>query len=131
MIFAMVQEQHQEQLNAMQESNAQAMKTQNAAMAEMANSIQIMMSIMPGINKQEVKNDIKTDTQTKKVKPWNKPGYVKRDQKMCPNLKSLVYQNPEICLKLETNKGKRRDNWKSVLWHGECTWTVVGSKTKT
>ena len=32
---------------------------------------------------------------------------------------------------MEINKGKRRDNWKSVLWHGEGIWTVVGSKTKT
>ena len=61
------------------------MKTANAAMAEMAKNMQIMMATMPGMNKLEVKNYIKTDTQTKEVKPWNKLGYVKRDQKMCPN----------------------------------------------
>ena len=33
MMFAMMQEQHQEQLNAMRESNAEAMKTANATMA--------------------------------------------------------------------------------------------------
>ena len=32
-MFAMMQEQHQEQLNAMQESNAVAMKTENTAMS--------------------------------------------------------------------------------------------------
>ena len=69
----MMQEQHQEQLNAMQESNAEAMKTANAAMVEMAKNMKIMMATMPGTNKPEVKNDIKTDRRTKEVKPWNKP----------------------------------------------------------
>ena len=65
------------------------------------------------------------------MKPWDDPAHVKRDQKMCPNCKIVVYHKPERCIELEINKGKRRDNWKSVLWHGEGTWTVVGSKTKT
>ena len=50
---------------------------------------------------------------------------------MCPNFKRVVYHKPEKCLELETSKGKRRDNWNSVLLHGEGTWTVVGSKTNT
>ena len=69
MMFAMMQEQHQEQLKAMRESNVEAMKTANAAMAEKAKNMQIMMNTMPGMNKPEVKNDIKTDTRTKEVKP--------------------------------------------------------------
>ena len=60
MMFAMMQEQHQEQLNAMQESNVEAMKIANAAMAEMAKNMQIMMATMPGMNKTEVKNDTRT-----------------------------------------------------------------------
>ena len=91
MMFAMIQDQHQEQLNAMRESNAEAMKTANAAMAEMAKNMQIMMATMPGMNKPEVEND----TRTKEVKPWNNPGYVKRDQKMCPDCKIVVYHKPE------------------------------------
>ena len=67
------------------------MKTANADMAEMANNMQIIMATMPGMNKSEVKNNIKTDTRTKGVKPWNNSGYVKRDQKMCPNCKRVVY----------------------------------------
>ena len=98
MMFAMMQEQHQEQLNDMQESNAEAKNTANAAMAEMAKIMQIMMDIMPGMNKPEVKNDIKTDTRTKQVKLWNNPGYVKRGQKMFPNCKRVVYHKPERCL---------------------------------
>ena len=86
---------------------------------------------MPGMNKTEVENDKKNDTRTKGVKPWNKPGCVKRDPKMCPNCKRVVYHKPERCLEFEINKENRRDNWKSVLWHGEGTWMVVGSKTKT
>ena len=58
----------------MQESNAEAMKTANASMSGMAKNMQIMMATIPGMNKPEVKNDIKTDTRTKEVKPWNKPG---------------------------------------------------------
>ena len=49
----------------MQESNADAMETANVAMAEMAKNMQIVMATMPGMNKLEVKNDIKTDTRTK------------------------------------------------------------------
>ena len=114
-MFAITQEQHQEQLNATRERNAEAMKTANADMAEMAKNMQIMMATMPGMNKTEVENNKKNDTSTKEVKAWNKPGYFKRDQKMCLNCKRVVYHKTEICLKLETNEVKRRDNWKSVL----------------
>ena len=50
------------------------MKTANAAMAEMAKNMQIMMATIPGMNKPEVENDKKTDTKTREVKPWNKSG---------------------------------------------------------
>ena len=115
MMFAMMQEQHQEQLNAMRESNAEATKMANTAMAEMAKNMQIMMAAMPGMSKTEVEDDKKNDTRTKGVKLWDKPGYVKRDPKMCPNCKKVVYHKPERCLELEINKEKRRENWKSVL----------------
>ena len=69
MMFAMMQEQHQEQLNEMRENNAEEMKTVNAAMVEMAKNMQSMMATIPGMNKPEVKNDIKTDTRTKELKP--------------------------------------------------------------
>ena len=114
-MFAMMQEQHQEQLNAMREINAVAMKTANTEMAEMAKNMQIMMAAMLGMSKRIEENNKKTDTRTKGVKTWDKPGYVKRDPKMCPNFKRVVYHKPDKCLKLEANKGKRRDNWKSVL----------------
>ena len=51
MMFEMMQEQHQEQLNAIQESNAVAMKTANTAMSEMAKNMQIMMASMSGMSK--------------------------------------------------------------------------------
>ena len=91
------------------------MKTANAATAEMTKNMQIVMATIVGMNKLEVKNNINTNTRTKEVKPWNKPGYVKRDHNMCSNFKRLVYHKPERCLELETKKGKKRDNWKSVL----------------
>ena len=56
MMFAMMQEQHQEQLNAMRESNAEAMKTANTAMAEMAKNMQIMIAAMSGMRKTEVED---------------------------------------------------------------------------
>ena len=43
-MFAMMQEKHQEQLNATRKRNAEAMKTANTAMAEMAKNMQIMMA---------------------------------------------------------------------------------------
>ena len=69
MMFAMMQEQHQEQLNAMRESNAAAMKMADTAMAEIAKNMQIMMDAMPGMSKTEVEDDKKNDTRTKGVKP--------------------------------------------------------------
>ena len=66
MIFAMMQKQHQEQLNAMQESNAEAMKTASKAMAEMAKNMQIMMATILVMNKSEVKNYKKTTHGRKK-----------------------------------------------------------------
>ena len=57
MMFAMMQEQHQEKLHAMQENNADEMKTTNTAMAEMAKNMQIMMAAMPGMNKTEEEDE--------------------------------------------------------------------------
>ena len=58
----------------MRERNAEAMMIENAAIEEMAKNMKIMMATMPGVNKPEVKNNIKTDTWKKEVKSWNKPG---------------------------------------------------------
>ena len=66
MMFAMMQEQHQEHLNAMREINADAMKKANAAMTEMAKNMQIMMATMPGLNKPDVDKDKKNNTRRKK-----------------------------------------------------------------
>ena len=114
-MFVTMQEQHQEQLNAMRESNASEIKTANSEMAEMAKSMQIMIAAMPGMNKTAEEDNKKTNTQMKGVKWWDKPGYVKRDPKTCPNCKRVVYHKPDKCLELEANKEKRRDNWKSLL----------------
>ena len=73
-MFAMMQEQHQEQLNDMQESNAEAMKTANTAMTDMAKNMQIMMAAMPGMRKMEVEDDKKNDTRTKKGKTVGQSG---------------------------------------------------------
>ena len=88
----------------MLERNAVTMKTANRDMAEMAKNMQIMMDAMPGMSKTEVEDDKKNNTRTKGVKPLDNPGYVKRDPKMCPNCKIVVYHKPEKCLELETNK---------------------------
>ena len=85
MMFAMMQDQHQEQLNDMQESNSSAIKTANTAMVEMAKNMQIMMAAIPGMSKTTEEDDKNNDTWTKGVKPWDNPGYIKRDPKMCPN----------------------------------------------
>ena len=86
------------------------MEKANTAMEEMAKNMQITMAAMPGMSKTVEEDDKKTDTQTKGVKPWDNPGYVKRDPKMCPNCKRVVYHKPDKYLELEANKEKRRDN---------------------
>ena len=73
------------------------------------------MDAMPVMRKTVEEDNKKTDTRTKIVKLWYKLGYVKRDPKMCPNYKHVVYHKPDKCLELEANKEKRRDNWKLVL----------------
>ena len=108
-------DQHQEQLNAMRESNASEMKAANSEMIETAKNMQIMMAAMPGMNKTSEEDNKKTDTQIRGVKPWDKPSYVKRDPKTYPNCKRVVYHKSDKCLELEANKEKMRDNWKSLL----------------
>ena len=103
-MFAMMQDQHQQQLNAMREINAAAMKTENVAMEEMAKNMKIMMAAMPGMRKTAQEDNKKTDTLTKGVKPWDKLGCVKRDPKMCPDCKRLVYHKPDKYLELEAIK---------------------------
>ena len=104
MMFAMMQEQHQEQLNAMQEINAAAMNTANTSMEEMAKNMQIMMAAMPDMSKTAEEDDQNTDTWMKVMKPWDKPGYIKREPNICPNCKRVVYHKPDKCLELEANK---------------------------
>ena len=116
MMFSMMQEQHHEQLNAIQEINTLAMKTANTTMAEMAKNMQIMMAAIPGMSSMADKENKKTNVGLARgMKPWDKPGYVKRDPKMCPDCKIVVYHKAGKCLELEINKDKRRDNWKLVL----------------
>ena len=81
----------------------------------MAKNMQIMMTAMPGMSKTAEEDYKKNDTWTKGVKQWDKPGYVKRVPKMCPNCKQVVYHKPDKCLELEANKEKRRENRNSVL----------------
>ena len=69
MVFAMMQEQYQEQLNAVRESNAEAIETANTAMAEMAKNMKIVMATMPSMRKMEEENYKKNNTRTKGVKP--------------------------------------------------------------
>ena len=80
-------------------------------MAEMAKYMQIMMAAIPGMSKTEVEDEKKNDTRIRGVKPWDNLGYVRREPKMCPNFKRVVYHNPERCLELEINKEKRREKW--------------------
>ena len=80
-MFAMIQEHHQDQLNAMRESNTMSMKTAYTEMAEMANHMQFMMAAMP-----------------------DKPGCVQTEPKMCSNCKRVVYHKPDKFLELKANK---------------------------
>ena len=123
MMVAIMQEQHQEQLNEMRESTKVAMAMAQTAMAQMAKQMSTICeanamkevpastedkeNVPPGfesLKKKEVMKKKKTTRPPSTKKPY-----------MCPNCKREVYHKPECCLKLEENAKWRRGHWKSVL----------------
>ena len=124
MMLAIMQEQHQEQLNAMRESNKAAMEMATAAMAQMTKQMSTICAanavrettadedkenVPPGFAALKRKEKRQQQRGQKAIPPGEK------QPKLCPNCKRVVYHKPECCLELEENKKWRRGHWKSVL----------------
>jgi hypothetical protein len=99
MMFALLQEQHKTQMDAMAAANQRAME----AMFEKMNTI---------IGTQGKPADKETNPPALNT-PVNNNGGTKRAKKKCPNCGKLVFLKPTACLELETNAGKRWTGWKS------------------
>ena len=100
MMFALLQEQHKSQMDAMAASNQKAME----AMFERMNAI---------IASNGKVADKENNTPATNNSSSSNSG-TKRNRKKCPNCGKLVFHKPTACLELEANAGKRWTGWKSV-----------------
>jgi len=108
MIFALPQEQHQVQRNAMASANQKAMD----AMFERMNAI--VAGNGPGPDKENTPPG-------GNVNPGNNTGTTKRKRKKCPHCRKTVFHKAAECYKLEANASKWWTGWKSVKETGEAT----------
>ncbi len=99
MMFALLQEQHKTQMDALATANQRAMKV----MFEKMNAI---------IGTQGLLADKENNPPASNT-PVNSNGGAKRAKKKCPNCGRLVFHKPTACLELETNAGKCWAGWKS------------------
>ena len=126
MMFAMMQEQHSEQMNQMREQNKAALEMAQQSMREMA----AMMKTMGG---NRGKSDENAEEVDKENKPPNKPprdrnkrpgdkrsnlGPKKEmfswaNRKVCKNCNQLVQHFDKDCFELEANAKDRPPNWTS------------------
>ena len=105
-MFALLQEQHRTQLEAMATANQKAMD----AMFERMNAI------VAGNGKGQ---DKETTPPAGNVNPGNSNGGTKRNKKKCPHCGKHVFHKPADCYELEANASKRWTGWKSVKKTGE------------
>ena len=99
MMFALLQEQHKTQMDAMAASNQRAMEAMFEKMnAIIANKPADKENTSPAANNSGSSSGSGT----------------KRNRKKCPNCDKLVFHKPTACLELEANAGKRWSGWKSV-----------------
>jgi hypothetical protein len=106
MMFALLQEQHRTQLEAMATANQKAMD----AMFERMNTI------VAGNGKGQ---DKETTPPAGKVNPGNSNGGTKRNKQKCPHCGKHVFHKPADCYELEANASNRWTGWKSVKATGE------------
>jgi hypothetical protein len=108
MMFALLQEQHQSQLEAMAAANKVAME----AMMECMNAL---VTAHGGRKHDPAANKENEPPLTNRGKEVNiKKGPTRRKKALCPHCKVFVYHKPEKCLELEANKDKRWPGWKSI-----------------
>jgi hypothetical protein len=109
MMFALLQEQHQLQIEAM----AMANKATTEAMMECMNAL---VAAQGGKRKpQEDKENTPPLTNAGKDNDQdNKPRGIRCKKTLCPHCKALIYYKPNKCYELEENKDKRWVGWKLV-----------------
>jgi hypothetical protein len=104
MLFALLQEQHNKQMETMATAN----KTNVDAMMEQMNALVATAGGNQNNDKENTppaRNSTPTNDGTKKPK---------RKKKICPNCKTFVYHSLDKCYELEENKDTRYPGWKSV-----------------
>jgi hypothetical protein len=108
MMFALLQEQHQSQLEAMATANKEAME----AMMERMNAL---VTAQGGRKYNPAADKENEPPPTNRGKEDDtKKGPTRRKKALCPHCKAFVYHKPEKCLELEANKEKRWPGWKSI-----------------
>ena len=124
MMFALLQEQHKTQMDAMAASTQKAMEAMFEQMnAIIANNGKAPANWPSSSDKENNPPASNNSNRTRLVAGGEKVNYpsdgssnsgTKRNRKKCPNCGKLVFHKPTACLELETNAGKRWAGWKSV-----------------
>ncbi len=115
-MFALVQEQHQSQLEAMATAN----KTTMEAMMDQMNALIVAQggrkSPADKENTPPLKNGGKKNEQDIKTRGprCSRPRDDTRGMALCPHCKALVYHKADKCYELESNKDKRWAGWKLI-----------------
>ena len=123
MMFAMMQEQHQEQMNQMRESNKAALEMAQQSMKEMAAMMKAMNgrgndnatdkeNTPPNVNKVKKEHEERAKSKRNALGP-KKEMYSYANRKVCTNCNQLVQHYPKYCFELEANKAARPKDWKS------------------
>jgi len=110
MMFALLQEQHRTQLDAMAAANQKAMDVM----------FEKMNAMVAGKGTGPDKENAPPGTN---VNPGavNDTGPTKRKKKKCPHCGKTVFHKAAECYELEVNANKRWAGWKSVKDTGEAT----------
>jgi hypothetical protein len=110
MMFALLQEQHQVQLDAMATASQKAMD----AMFEWMNDIVVGNGRVGLTDKENI-------PPVGNVNPGNDNGSTKQTKKKCPHCGKHIFHKPADCYELEANASKRWTGWKSVKETSEAT----------
>jgi hypothetical protein len=100
MMFALLQEQHKTQMDAMVAANQKAME----ALFDRMNAI-LGTQVRPVDKENKLPASGNTD---------NSNGGIKGNRKKCVNCRKLVFHKPTACYKLDANASKSWAGWKSV-----------------
>jgi hypothetical protein len=108
MMFTLLQEQHQSQLEAMAAANKVAME----AMMECMNAL---VTAQGGRKHNPAADKENKHPLTNRGKEDDiKKGPARHKKALCPHCKAFVYHKPKKCLELEANKDKHWPGWKSI-----------------